>query len=31
MKNFKQIAEDCLSGKLSGTFILRDGSKVNSK
>lgn len=30
MKNFKQIAEDCLSGKLSGTFILRDGSKVNS-
>lgn len=30
MKDFKQIAEDCLSGKLSGVFILRDGSKVNS-
>ena len=30
MKDFKQIAEDCLAGKLSGTFILRDGSKVNS-
>ena len=30
MKDFKQIAEDCLSGKLSGTFILQDGSEVNS-
>ena len=30
MRNFRQIAEDCLAGKLSGTFILRDGSKVNS-
>ena len=27
MENFKQIAEDCLSGKLSGTFILRDNQK----
>ena len=30
MENFKQIAEDCLSGKLSGIFVLRDGSKINS-
>lgn len=30
MENFKQIAEDCLAGKLSGTFVLRDGSKVSS-
>ena len=30
MKDFKQIAEDCLAGKLSGTFILQDGSEVNS-
>ena len=27
MENFKQIAEDCLAGKLSGTFILRDSQK----
>lgn len=25
MENFKQIAEDCLAGKLSGTFVLRNG------
>ena len=31
MKNFKQIAEDCLSGKLSGTFILRNGNTIPSK
>ncbi len=30
MENFKQIAEDCLAGKLSGIFVLRNGSKVNS-
>lgn len=30
MENFKQIAEDCLAGKLSGVFMLRNGSKVNS-
>lgn len=30
MKDFKQIAEDCLAGKLSGVFILQDGSEVNS-
>jgi hypothetical protein len=30
MKDFKQIAEDCLAGKLSGIFILQDGSEVNS-
>ena len=30
MENFKQIAEDCLAGKLSGIFVLRDGSKINS-
>lgn len=30
MKNFKEIAEKCLTGKLSGTFILQDGSEVKS-
>lgn len=30
MESFKQIAEDCLAGKLSGTFILQDGSEVKS-
>ena len=30
MVNFKQIAEDCLTGKLSGTFVLHDGSEVKS-
>ena len=30
MEGFKKIAEDCLAGKLSGTFILQDGSEVNS-
>lgn len=30
MVNFKQIAEDCLSGKLSGTFVLRNTDKVKS-
>ena len=31
MKNFKQIAEDCLAGKLSGTFVLRNGKIFYSK
>ena len=31
MENFKQIAEDCLAGKLSGTFVLRNGKVFNSK
>ena len=31
MKNFKQIAEDCLAGKLSGTFVLRNGETISSK
>ena len=31
MENFKQIAEDCLAGKISGTFVLRNGKEVNSK
>jgi hypothetical protein len=30
MKNFKQIAEDCLAGKLSGTFILRNSGSWKS-
>jgi hypothetical protein len=30
MKNFKQIAEDCLAGKLSGVFILRNGGSWKS-
>ena len=31
MENFKQIAEDCLVGKLSGTFVLRNGKEINSE
>ena len=31
MENFKQIAEDCLAGKLSGTFVLRNGDTIPSK
>lgn len=31
MENFKQIAEDCLAGKLSGTFVLRCGLTITSK
>lgn len=31
MENFKQIAEDCLAGKLSGTFVLRNGDIIPSK
>ena len=31
MENFKQVAEDCLAGKLSGTFILRCGNTISSK
>ena len=31
MENFKQIAEDCLAGKLSGTFVLRNGKIFYSK
>jgi hypothetical protein len=30
MKNFKQIAEDCLAGKLSGVFVLRNGKVFHS-
>ena len=30
MENFKQIAEDCLAGKLSGTFINRRGDIISS-
>ena len=30
MENFKQIAEDCLSGKLSGRFVCRDGLHISS-
>lgn len=30
MENFKEIAEKCLAGELSGTFILQDGSKIKS-
>lgn len=30
MKNFKEIAEKCLAGELSGTFILQDGNEVKS-
>jgi hypothetical protein len=31
MKNFKEIAEKCLSGKLSGTFIIRNHKPLHSK
>lgn len=30
MKNFKEIAEKCLAGELSGTFVLRNGDKCLS-
>lgn len=30
MKNFKEIIERCLEGKLSGTFVLRNGDKCLS-
>lgn len=30
MKNFKEIAEDCLAGKLSGRFVCRDGLQISS-
>ena len=30
MENFKQVAEDCLAGKLSGTFFLRNGGSWKS-
>lgn len=30
MKNFKEIAEKCLTGELSGTFVLRNGDKYIS-
>lgn len=30
MKNFRQIAEDCLAGKLSGVFILRNSGSWKS-
>ena len=31
MEGFKKIAVDCLDGKLSGTFILRNGIHISSK
>ena len=31
MEGFKKIAVDCLAGKLSGTFILRNGIHISSK
>lgn len=31
MKINKQLFEDVLSGKLKGTFVLRDGNKVSHK
>ena len=30
MKNFKEIAEKCLAGELSGTFVLRNGDEIRS-
>ena len=30
MENFKEIAEKCLAGELSGTFVLRNGDKCVS-
>lgn len=30
MKNFKEIAEKCLAGKLSGTFELASGKLLSS-
>jgi hypothetical protein len=30
MENFKQIAEDCLAGKLSGTFVIDKGKNWHS-
>ena len=31
MENFKEIAEKCLAGELSGIFILRNGKEINSE
>lgn len=31
MENFKEIAEKCLAGELSGTFILHNGKEINSE
>ena len=31
MENFKEIAEKCLAGELSGTFILYNGKEINSE
>lgn len=31
MENFKEIAEKCLAGEWSGTFVLRNGKKINSE
>lgn len=30
MKNFKEIAEKCLAGELSGRFVCRDGLQISS-
>ena len=31
MINFKNVAEMCLNGNLSGTFVTKDGKKLHSK
>lgn len=31
MKNFKEIAEKCLAGELSGVFIFNTGMKLHSQ
>ena len=30
MRNFKEIAEKCLAGELSGTFVFQNGQKISS-
>ena len=30
MENFKEIAEKCLAGELSGTFVFQNGQKISS-
>jgi hypothetical protein len=30
MKNFKEIAEKCLAGELSGTFVFQNGQTIIS-
>jgi hypothetical protein len=31
MKNFKEIAEKCLAGELSGTFVFQNGQTISSR